>query len=144
MRSTCRPGVSGAWVGEVLRHKLIDVVVVAIVDAVDVAKPAVPACPLPVAYPTLSEANHPATMGIDAIAEVEVLYLYLMLTRYDGSNDVLMLADGGEGGIVLDPAQHVGYTTGVQCDTKSHEGSGSKNGPGIVFDPVAIRRVRSR
>jgi hypothetical protein len=61
---------------------------------VDVSKPTVPACPLPVADPTLSEANHPATIGIDAIAEVEVLYLYLMLARYDGSNDVLMLTDG--------------------------------------------------
>jgi hypothetical protein len=103
-----------------------------------------PTSPLTIADPTLSEANHPATIGIDAVTEVEVLYLYLMLARYDGSNDVLMLADGGEGGIVLDPAQHVRYTGDVQCDTKSHEGSGSKNGPGIVFDPVAIRRVRSR
>jgi hypothetical protein len=35
-----------------------------------------------------------------------------------------------------------GYTHLDQCDTRPHEGSGSKNGPGIVFDPVAIRRVR--
>jgi hypothetical protein len=66
---------------------------------VDVSKPSVPACPLTIAYPSLSEANHPATIGIDTIAEVEVLYLYLMLARYDGSNDVLVLADGGEGRI---------------------------------------------
>jgi hypothetical protein len=120
-------------------------VVEAVVYAVDVSKPTVPACPLPIADPTLSEANHPATIGIDAIAEVEVLCLYLMLTRYDGSNDVLVLTDGGEGRVVLDPAQHVGcYTGGVQCDTRSHDRSGPKYGPGIVFGPVAIRRVRSR
>src|SRR5215212_10568835 len=98
----------------------------AVVYAVDVGKPTVPACPLPVADPTLSEANHPATIGIHTVAEVEVLYLYLMLSRHDSSNDVLMLADGGEGGVVLDPAQRVGYTALDQCDTRSHEGSGSK------------------
>jgi hypothetical protein len=36
-----------------------------------------------------------------------------VLTRYDGSNDVLVLADGGEGRVVLDPAQHVRYTGSV-------------------------------
>src|SRR5215211_5713281 len=82
----------------------------AVVNAVDVSKPSAPACPLPIADPTLSEANHPATIGIDDIAEVEVLYLYLLLARYDGSNDILMLADRGKGGVILDPAQHVGYT----------------------------------
>src|SRR5215213_5664973 len=85
----------------------------AVVNTVDVGKPAVPASPLTVADPTLSEANHPATIGIDAVAEVEVLYLYLMLARDNGSNDVLMLANGGEGRVVLDPAQHVRYTGGV-------------------------------
>ena len=39
----------------------------------------------------------PATIDIDAVAEVEVLYLYLMLARDNGSNDVLMLIDGGKG-----------------------------------------------
>jgi hypothetical protein len=29
------------------------------------------------------------------------------------TSDVLVFADGGEGGIVLDPAQHVRYTGGV-------------------------------
>src|SRR5215216_4405968 len=82
----------------------------AVVYAVDVGKPTVPACPLPVADPTLSEANHPTTIGVDAIAEVEVLYLDLMLARDNSSNDVLVLADGGKRGIILDPAQHVGYT----------------------------------
>jgi hypothetical protein len=66
-----------------------------------------------------------------------------MLARHYSSNDVLVLTDGGKRGIILDPAQHVGYTALDQCDTRPHEGSGSKNGPGIVFDPVAIQRVRS-
>jgi hypothetical protein len=80
-------------------------VVVAVVKAVDVFWPTVPACPLPIADPTLGEANHPAAIGIDAIAEVEVLYLYLLLASHNSINDVLVLADGGEGRIVLDAAQ---------------------------------------
>src|SRR5215208_2130977 len=96
----------------------------AVVNAVDVSKPAVPACPLTIADPTLGEANHPATIGIDAIAEVKVLYLYLMLARHNGSNDVLVLADGGEGRIVLDPAQHVRYTGGVHKISPYGPGSG--------------------
>jgi hypothetical protein len=43
----------------VLCRKLINVVVIAVVDAVDVAKPSAPACPLTVTYPTLSEGCHP-------------------------------------------------------------------------------------
>jgi hypothetical protein len=76
-----------------LGHKHIYVVVVAVVYAVDVSKPSAPACPLPITDSTLGEANHLGTIGIDAIAEVEVLYLYLMLARHDGSNDVLVLAE---------------------------------------------------
>src|SRR5215208_3725465 len=41
------------------RQKLVDVVVEAVVYAVDVGKPSVPACPLPMTYPSLSEARHP-------------------------------------------------------------------------------------
>jgi hypothetical protein len=87
------------------RHQLVYVMVEAVVKAVDIGKPTVPPCPLPIADPSLSEANHPATIGIHAVAEVEVLYLYLMLASHNSSNDVLVLADGGEGRIVLDPAQ---------------------------------------
>src|SRR5215213_4552163 len=112
----------------------------AVVNAVDVSKPSAPACPLPVADPTLSKANHPATIGIDAIAEVEVLYLYLMLARYDGSNDVLVLTDGSKGRIVLDPAQRVGYTALDQCETKSHERSGLQ----WTRDSVRSRRHPAR
>src|SRR5215208_4101414 len=42
------------------------------------------------------------------------------------------------------PTHVAGYTHLEQCDTRSHEGSGSKIGPGIVFDPVAILCVRSQ
>jgi hypothetical protein len=61
---------------------------------VDVAQPPVPACPLPIASPTLSEANHPGTIDIDAVAEV--LYLYPKLTRCYAVNDILALAWEGE------------------------------------------------
>ena len=70
--------------------------VVAVVYAVDVGKPTVPACPLPIADPTLSEANHPATIDIHTVAKVEVLYLYPMLTCCYAVNDVLVLAWEGE------------------------------------------------
>jgi hypothetical protein len=53
-------------------------------------------CPLPITYPSLGEANHPATIGIDAVAKVEVLYLYPMLTCCHAVNDVLVLAWEGE------------------------------------------------
>src|SRR5215211_582979 len=92
----------------------------------DVAYPSVPACPLPIADPTLSEADYPSTVGVHAVAEVEVLHLYLMLTSHNSSNDVLVLADGSEGRVILDPAQHVRYT----C--LDHEGSSRGPGPGRV------------
>src|SRR5215211_6497136 len=101
----------------------------AVVNAVDVSKPSAPACPLTIADPSLGEANHPATIGIDAIAEVEVLYLHLMLARYDGSNDVPMLTDGGKGGIVLDPAQHVRYTSCVHKISPYGPGLGVLSAP---------------
>jgi hypothetical protein len=81
----------------VLGHKLIDVVVEAVVEVVDVSEPTVPTCSLPIADPSLGEANHPATIAIDAVAEVEVLYLYLVLASHNSSNDVLVLADGSKG-----------------------------------------------
>jgi len=40
------------------------------------------------------------------------------------------------------PTRATRYTYLDQCDTRSHERSGSKDEPGIVFDPVAIRRVQ--
>src|SRR5215210_1401141 len=44
-------------VDETLHHKPIDVVVVAVVYAVDRAQPTVPACPLTITYPTLGEGS---------------------------------------------------------------------------------------
>jgi hypothetical protein len=46
-------------------------------------------------YPFV-EARHPDTIGIQAIAEVKVTYLYPMLTRCYASNDVLVFAWEGE------------------------------------------------
>jgi len=46
---------------EVLCHKLVDVVVETVLKAVDVIQPTVPACPLPITYPTFSKARHPDT-----------------------------------------------------------------------------------
>jgi hypothetical protein len=79
----------------VLGHKLINVVIETVVYAVDVSKPSVPACPLTISYPPLGEADHSITIGIDPKAEVEVLYLDLMLARDNSSNDVLVLTDRG-------------------------------------------------
>jgi len=109
-----------------LGYKLVYVVVEAVVYAVDVSAPT---SPLPITYASLSEANHPASIGIDAIAEVEVLYLYLMLARYDGSNDILMLTDGSNGAVILDAAQHVRYTGCV------HKTSPYGPGLGVLLAP---------
>ena len=78
-------------------HKLVDIVVKAVVKAVDVGKPTAPTCPLPITYPSLGEANDPGTIGEKTVAEVEVLYLYLMLTCCYGINEVLLLTDVGKG-----------------------------------------------
>jgi hypothetical protein len=43
-----------------LGHKLVDVVVVAVVYAVDVSKPTVAAHPLTITYAFLGEGRHPA------------------------------------------------------------------------------------
>ena len=43
---------------EALGHELVYVVVVAVVNAADVSKPSVPACPLTIAYPTLGEGRN--------------------------------------------------------------------------------------
>jgi hypothetical protein len=64
---------------------------------VDVCKPTVPACPLPITYTPLSEGRYPNAIGIQAVAKVEVLYLYLPLTGCYSSRDVLVLTDGGKG-----------------------------------------------
>jgi DNA-binding XRE family transcriptional regulator len=82
------------------------------------------ACPLTIAYPTLGEADHPSTIGINTVAKVDVLYLNLMLASHDGSNDVFVLTDEGKGRIILDPAQHVRYTGCVHKLSPYGPGSG--------------------
>src|SRR5215212_5287800 len=51
-----------------LGHKLVDVVVEAVVDGVDVVEPSVPPRPLAVTDPPLGEARHPDTISIQAVA----------------------------------------------------------------------------
>jgi hypothetical protein len=58
----------------------------------DFTKPTVPACPLPIPYPTLGERRHPTTIDKQPVAKVEVLYLSPMLTCCYAVNDVLVLA----------------------------------------------------
>ena len=42
--------------------------VVSVDNAVDVAEPPIPACPLPIAYTSLGEAHHPNYIDIQAVA----------------------------------------------------------------------------
>jgi hypothetical protein len=62
----------------VLGDKLIDVVVVAVINAVDDLWPSAPTCPLTIACPTLNKRRHLHSIGVQTIAEVEVFYLNLM------------------------------------------------------------------
>jgi hypothetical protein len=55
--------------------------------------------PLTITYPTLSKRRYPNTIGIQSVAKVEVLNLHLVLTCCHSTSDVLVLTDGGKGGI---------------------------------------------
>src|SRR5215217_1565048 len=112
-----------------LGHKFVDVVVVSVVNAVDVVEPSVPTRPLPIANPSLGEGRYPDTIGVQAVAEIEVLHLHPMLAGHHAIGDVLMFANGGEGRIVLDPAQHVRYTGGVHKFTPYGPGLGVLSAP---------------
>jgi hypothetical protein len=99
------------------RRKLVNGVVVAILDAG--ADTAGPRGPEAIADPALAEGCHErgrsdgGIAGVEGVSEVEVF----RLERVDASGYpreyVLVFADGGEGRIVLDPAQHVRYTGGI-------------------------------
>src|SRR5215207_2096222 len=119
-----------------LGHEFVYVVVVAVVQAMDVVEPAVPACPLPIAYPTLGERCHPNTISIQTITEVEILYFDLMLTGCHGSTEILVLTNGDKGGIVLDPAQHVRYTGGVHKLLLMGRAPGCSRTAGAIFLPT--------
>jgi hypothetical protein len=84
-------------VGALLRHKLVYVVVVAVIQAVDVLQVPAPERPLTIAYPTFGERRYLDAISIQSVTEVEVLNLYLMLTSHHAINNVLVLADGGKG-----------------------------------------------
>jgi hypothetical protein len=53
---------------------------------------AAPERPLTITYPTFSEGRYLDAIGIQSVAEVEVLYLHLMPTGCQAINDVLVLA----------------------------------------------------
>src|SRR5215216_1286136 len=62
--------------------------------------------------------------SVQSIREVEILNLDCVSAGGYPREEIPVLTDGGEGRIVLDPAQYVRYTGGVQCGTRSHERSG--------------------
>src|SRR5215212_6573576 len=103
--------------------------VVTVVQAVDVAQPSVPACPLALPYASFGEARHPDCIGEQTVAEVEIFYLNLILACRHAIDDVFVLAYRSEGRIVLDPAQHVGYTDGVPKIAPYGLGSGERQLP---------------
>src|SRR5215204_4534269 len=100
-----------------LRHKFIYVVVVTVLDAG--ADASGPRGPQAVADPALAEGGHPRGRPVRGIArvqsvcEIEVLNLDRIACGGYPREDVFVPADGGEGRIVLDAAQHVRYTGGV-------------------------------
>ena len=125
-----------------LGHELVDVVVVAVVYAVDVAQPTVPACPLWITHPPLREADHPGTIGINTVVEVEVLYLDLLHT---GCYTAATMSSCSLTGVRDESSSilHSTYATlVVSSATRGRMREVVLNGPGIVFDPVAIRRVQ--
>src|SRR5215211_1120659 len=101
----------------ILGHKLVHVVVVAVLDAG--ADAAGPRGPQAVADPALAEGRHPrgrpvrGIAGVQSVREVVVLNLDRVASGGYPREKIPVAARGGEGGIVLDPAQHVRYTGGV-------------------------------
>src|SRR5215218_7588133 len=100
-----------------LRHKLVYVVVVAVLDAR--ADASGPRRPQAVADPALADGCHPRCRPVRGIAcvegvrEVGVLNLDRVATGGYPREKIPVPANGGEGRVVLDPAQHVRYTGGV-------------------------------
>src|SRR5215212_1160784 len=76
-----------------------------------------PRGPQAVADPALAEGCHArrgrpvgGIAGVEGVSEIVVLYLDRVAGGGYPREEVLVLAYGGEGRIVLDPAQHVRYT----------------------------------
>ncbi len=69
-----------------------------------------PRGPHTVSDPALTEGRNPSSTALERVREVEVLHLYRIPTSSYARKYVLVLADGGEGRVILDPAQHVRYT----------------------------------
>jgi hypothetical protein len=113
---------------EVLGHKLVYVVVVAVLDAG--ADAPGPRRPQPVSDPALPEGRHLRCRAVrriscvEGVGEIEVLDLDRVTACGYPREDVPVAAHWGEGGIVLDPAQHVRYTCLVHKLTPYGPGSG--------------------
>jgi hypothetical protein len=102
---------------EALGHQLVNIVIVAILDArTDTAGLRGPEA---VSDPALAEGGHPRARfvrgiaGVEGVREIEVLDLDRVAGGGYPREHVPVLAHGREGGVVLDPAQHVRYTGGV-------------------------------
>ena len=74
-----------------LGHQFVYVVVVPVLHTG--AQPARPRRPHTIPYPTLSKGSHAGVIAIECVGEVEVLYLYRVLTGCNVSKDVPILAD---------------------------------------------------
>jgi hypothetical protein len=100
-----------------LSHELVNVVVVTVLDAG--ADTTGPRGPQAVADPALAEGGHPGgravrrIAGVEGVGEIVVLDLDRVPSGGYPRENVPVAADGGEGSVVLDAAQHVRYTGGV-------------------------------
>src|SRR5829696_8325013 len=100
-----------------LGHQLVYVVVVTVLDA-GADAPGLRG-PATVANPALTERCHPSRRpvrgisGVEGISEIEVLDLDRVACGGYPRENILVPTDGCEGGIILDPAQHVRYTGDV-------------------------------
>ena len=100
-----------------------------------------PTSPLSIAHTTVGEPSNtsPHIRGVEAVAEVMIFDLDHVPTGLDSGRQLLMLAYGGKGGIILDPAQHVRYTGCVHKIAPYGPGSGvvpTPPGPSFYDTPI--------
>src|SRR5215203_1944626 len=128
---------------EALGHELVNVVVVSVLDAR--AEAAGPRGPQAVSDPAFAEGGHARGRPVRGIAcvegvrEIEVLYLDRVASGGYPREDVCVPAYGGEGGIVLDPAQHVRYTACVHKITPYGPGLGVLPTPPGPFSCLPLK-----